>query len=233
VNGSACRERAAVRDDERGITVIELLVTMLIVALLSTIVVGAYQSTTQALGAANSLNRNTAQAANGMNEASREIRAATDNLLPGNTSDPAVVEAANESVLIYAYINLQSSSAQLPVMVRLRVDPTTRRLVEDIWSGTQSSSGYWTFPSTATTPRTTVILASTVATQTGSAPYIFTYLAGTTVLPVPAVGVFTAAQRGSITSIKISLTVQNSLTNASRPVTLQNTVGMPNLSKDG
>ena len=55
-------------------------------------------------------------------------------------------------------------------------------------------------------------------------------MAGTTPLIVPTTGSFTAAQRGSITAIKITLTIQGSLTDASRPVTLQNTVGMPNLS---
>lgn len=218
------------RSNDRGITIIELLVTFVIVAILSTVVIGAYASTTKALTVANSLNRNTKQAANGMNESSREIRAATDNPISGNTSDPAVFQAYTESVVIYAYVNLQSSSAQLPVMVRLRVDPTTRQLIEDLWPGTQNSSGYWTFPATTTAPRSTIILASTVAPQAGTNPYLFTYMAGTTPLIVPTTGSFTAAQRGSITAIKITLTIQGSLTDASRPVTLQNTVGMPNLS---
>lgn len=214
---------------EQGVTVIELMVTMLIVAILSTIVVGTYQSTTKALTAANSLNRNTAQAANGMNEASREIRAATANPIANNSFDPAILQGFNESVVMYAYINLQSSSVQLPVMVRLRVDPSTRQLIEDIWDGAKNSSGYWIFPATTATPRSTIILASTVAQQSGSNPYLFTYFAGTTPLPVPATGTFTQAQRGSITSIQITLTIQGSVTDASRPVTLQNTVGMPNL----
>lgn len=214
---------------ESGITVIELLVTMLVVTILSTVVIGAYRSTTQALGAANSLNRNTAQAANGMNEASREIRAATANPIVNNSFDPAIVQANNESVVIYAYINLQSSSSQLPVMVRLRVDPITRNLVEEVWSGTQNSSGYWIFPATTSTPRTSIILASTVATRTGTNPYLFTFLAGTTPIAVPGGGITDPVLRGSITSIQVTLTIQGGLTNATRPVTLQNTVDMPNL----
>jgi prepilin-type N-terminal cleavage/methylation domain-containing protein len=211
---------------DAGITMIELLVAMMIVVILSTIVIGFYQSTVQSLATANSINRNTEQASNGMNESAREIRAATSNPVLNQPNAPAIVQAANETLVLYAYVGLQSTQAQLPVMVRLRVDPTTRRLMEDIWPATQNAGGYWIFPATTAPPTTTRLLAATVANPTGGT-YLFTYMAGTT--PVP-VGTWTTAQYNSITSIKITLTIQGSLTDATRPVTLQNTVGMPNLN---
>jgi prepilin-type N-terminal cleavage/methylation domain-containing protein len=231
IRGMRARIDAVGRDD-RGITMVELLVAMMIVTVLSVIVIGTYQSVTQSLTTANSLNRNTSQASNGMNEAARQIRAATSNPVAGATiNDPAIVQAANETLVMYAYVNLQSSSAQLPVMVRLRVDPTTRKLVEDLWPATQNSAGYWIFPATTTAPTTTRYLADTVASQTGTNPYIFTYLAGTAPLTVPTAGTFTADQLRSITAIQITLTIQSSLTVTSQSVTLQNTVGMPNLTQ--
>lgn len=218
--------------NDRGITLIELIVAMGLVIVLSTIVVGTYRSLVQAIGTANSLNRNTEQASLGMNEAAREIRAATSNPVSGSSvNDPAFVQATTESLVIYAYVNLQSVSVQQPVMVRLMVDPTTRRLIENIWPATQTSTGYWIFPSTSTTPTSTRILSSTVATRTSPNPWLFTYLAGSTALVVPTTGSFTTAQLNSITSVQITLTVQSSLTNGTRPVTLQNTVGMPNLTQ--
>jgi Tfp pilus assembly protein PilW len=214
-----------------GISLIELLVAMMIVVVLSTIVIGFYTSTVQSLATANTINRNTEQASNGMNETAREIRAATSNPVAGQQlNDPAVVQGTNETLVIYAYVGLQSSSAQLPVMVRLRVDATTRNLMEDVWPATQNAAGYWIFPSIATTPTTTRLLAGTVAQQSGSNPYLFTYIAGNAPPLVVPTGGFSLAQRNSITSIKITLTIQNSLTNATRQVTLQNTVGMPNLN---
>jgi prepilin-type N-terminal cleavage/methylation domain-containing protein len=217
--------------DDRGITMIELLVAMMLVVVLSTIVIGTYQSLVQSVTTANKLNRNTESASLAMNESAREIRAATSNPVSGQTvNDPAFVQATNESLVIYAYVNLQSASIQQPVMVRLRVDTTTRRFIEEIWPATQNASGYWIFPSTATTPTSTRILASTIASRVSPNPYLFTYLAGTAALTVPTTGGFTTTQLNSITSVQITVTVQSSLTDGTRPVTLQNTVGMPNLN---
>jgi type II secretory pathway pseudopilin PulG len=220
----------AARDN--GITMIELLVAMGVVVVLSTIVIGTYTSTVQTISVANTINRNTAQASNGIKEAAREIRAATSNPVAGQaTNAPAFVQATNESLVIYAYINLQSASIQQPEMVRLSVDPTTRNFVEYIWPATQNAAGYWIFPSTSTTPTTTIILSSVVATRVSPNPYLFTYYAGTTALTVPTTGAFTAAQLLSITSVQITLRVQSSQTVATRSVTLQNTVGIPNLNQ--
>jgi Tfp pilus assembly protein PilE len=218
-------------EGDRGISLVELLVAMGVVVVLSTIVIGAYQGTVQSVSVSNAINRNTEQASNGMNEAAREIRAATSNPVAGqSTNAPAFVQATNESLVIYAYVNLQSSSVQLPVMVRLRVDPTTRRFIEDIWSATQNGAGYWIFPLPSTTPRSSTILASTVANPVPP-KYLFTYMAGGTPLTVPTNGSFSTTQLASITSVQITLTIQSSLTNAARPVTLQNTVGIPNLNQ--
>jgi type II secretory pathway pseudopilin PulG len=220
-----------VKKDERGISLVELIVAMSLLLVVSAVVIGTYQAVVGSLGTSNLLNKNTQQASNGMNEAAREIRAATSNPVSGHAvNDPAVVSATNESVVIYAYVNLQSSSDQQPVQVRLRVDPSTRVFYEDIWSATQNSSGYWIFPATTTAPRSTRALSSVVASRVSPNPYTFTYMAGTTALAVPTGG-FTTAQLLSITSIQITLTIQNTLIDASRPVTLQNTVGMPNLNQ--
>jgi type II secretory pathway component PulJ len=225
---------------EAGISLIELIVAMAILTVLSTIVVGTYASTVNAIGTANTVNKNSEQASNAMNESARQIRAATSNPVSSTTGSvpnaPAIVAAGTESVTLYAYVNLQSSSVQQPEQVRLRIDPTTREYKEDVWAGTQSSAGYWTFPATTTTPSLTRTLAGFVAPHAGTAtptnPYVFTYMAGTTPLAVPTTGPsWTTAQFNSITAIQITLTVETSITTATQSVTLQNTVGMPNLNE--
>jgi type II secretory pathway pseudopilin PulG len=219
--------------DDSGISLIELLVAMGLVIVLSTIVIGTYSSLVQAIGTSNALNRSTEQASNGMNEVARQVRAGTSNPVAGNAlNDPAFVQATTESLVIYAYVNLQSASVQQPVMVRFRVDATTRRLIEDIWPATQTSTGYWIFPLTSTAPSQTRILSSVVGTRSSPNPWLFTYIAGTVPLTVPtSPAVFSRTQLSSITAVQITLTVQTSLTDASRPVTLQNTVVMPNLNQ--
>ncbi len=224
--------RARQLNPDAGITLIELIVAMGILTVLLTIVVGTYASTVNAMGTANEVNLNSKQASNAMNEGARQIRAATSNPVSGSAAnDPAVVAAGTESVTLYTYVNLQSTTSQLPAQVRLRVDPTTRQFKEDIWPGTQSMAGYWSFPSTSTTPSSTRTLAGFVAPHTTGAPWTFTYMAGTTALTVPPTGTFTLAQLNSITAIQLTLTVETNITTASQSVTLQNTVGMPNLNQ--
>ncbi|HEY4267022.1 MAG TPA: prepilin-type N-terminal cleavage/methylation domain-containing protein [Galbitalea sp.] len=223
--------RARQINPDAGITLIELIVAMGILTVLSTIVIGTYASTVKVIGTASEVNVNSKEASNAMNEGARQIRAATSNPVSGSAAnDPAVVDATNESVVLYTYVNLQSTTTQLPEQVRLRVDPTTRQFKEDMWAGTQSSAGFWTFPLPSTPPKSTRILAGYVASPTGTNPWTFTYMAGATALPVPATG-FTLAQRNSITAIQLTLTVETNITTASQSVTLQNTVGMPNLNQ--
>jgi prepilin-type N-terminal cleavage/methylation domain-containing protein len=233
-------QRARELHPEAGFSLIELIVAMAILTVLSTIVIGTYVSTVKVMGTANAVNVNSEQASNAMNESARQIRAATSNPVASTSGSvpnaPAIVAAGTDSVTLYAYVNLQSSSIQQPEQVRLRVDPTTRQFKEDIWPGTQSSAGYWTFPATTTTPSLTRTLAGFVAPHVGAAttsnPYVFTYLAGGTALTVPTTGPpWTPAQFNSITAIQITLTVETNITTATQSVTLQNTVGMPNLNE--
>jgi prepilin-type N-terminal cleavage/methylation domain-containing protein len=214
------------RGDERGFGLVELLVSIVLLGIIGTIVSGLFISTQRTISQGQSLTGNTRQAANGMNEVARVIRAATANPVQGQSlSDPALVAATNESVTLYAYVNL-ASSAQLPVKIQLALD-SNRRLVETQWASYVISSGYFGFNST---PVSTRIMAGTVATPPSGQPSLFTYvLPNGTVLPVPITGVLTTAQLRSIAAVQVTMTLQSSLTNRQSAVTLQNTVGMPNL----
>jgi len=226
LNDWAARSRTRLAHDEHGLGLIELLVSMVLLGVICLVVSGFYISTIRTVSHTGSLAGNTREASNGMNEASRVLRAATENpVVSQQLSDPAFVSASTESVTIYAYVNL-GSSTQAPIKIRLEVD-ANRQLVETQWAASGSTNGYFTF--TNPTPTSTRILAGTVAAQAGTAPYLFTYLLANGVeLPVPAGG-FTVAQLRTIAAVTVTLTVQGSTTDARSAVTLQNTVGLPNL----
>ncbi|WP_241972708.1 hypothetical protein [Cryobacterium cryoconiti] len=172
------------------------------------------------------LSTNARESSNGMNEVSRVIRAATENPVSGAANQPALEQALNESVTLYAYINL-TSSAELPVKIRLSLD-SSRRLIETQWPAVEfpAGSGFFTFSPTSSS---TKIMAGTIAPQTGTRPYLFTYvLKDGTELTTPSTGL-TAAQRETVAAITVTMTLQGSATDTRSAVTLRNTVGMPNL----
>jgi type II secretory pathway pseudopilin PulG len=216
---------------ERGIGLTELIVSMALLGIVSLIVMGLYASTMRTVTQARSLSNNTREASNGMNEVSRVIRAATENPVSGQTlNDPAFVSTVaapmtGESVTLYAYVNLTSSTQQ-PVKIRLSLD-ANRRLVETQWASIVLSPGFFGF---STTPSSAKIMAGAVAAQVAGGPALFTYLlADGTELAVPATGTFTVAQLRTIAAVKVTMTLQASAANTQSAVTLQNTVGMPNL----
>jgi type II secretory pathway pseudopilin PulG len=228
------------KDDQSGISLIEWIVAMFVFGIVITLIANLYVSTVNALGVAQNTNQNTRSATNAMNEAARMLRAGTDNPIQGTgvgtppPNDPAFAYARNESVLFYAFINL-TGTAQKPIMVRLRVDSGTRKFTESIWPATDLGNGYWSFPSESTTPQSTRILADAIATRGTGKPWTFTYLDATNT-PIAMSSATTttgeitsATARATIASVQVTLTVQSSLTDATHTVTLQNTVGLPNL----
>lgn len=228
--------------DESGISLIEWIVAMFVFGIVITLIANLYVGTTRAMDNAQNTNQNTRSASNAMNEAARMLRAATDNPVQATgfgtppPNDPAFVYARNESVLFYAFVNL-TGTAQQPIQVRLRVDASTRRLVEDIWPATNIGNGYWSFPAETTTPQRTRILADVVAPRVGTAAWTFTYL-DTANAPVAT----SAGTSGGVANVKATLAtiaaVQVTLTVLTRAgvtdhsVTLQNTVGLPNLGQN-
>lgn len=227
------------RRDDSGISLIEWLVAMFVFGIVITLVANLYVSTTRAMDTAQNTNQNTRSASNAMNEAARMLRAGTDNPVPSTgfgappPNDPAFVYARNESVLFYAFINL-TGTAQQPIQVRLRIDGTTRRLLEDIWPATDLGNGYWSFPSETSTPQRTRILADAVAPKAATTPWTFTYLDATNTAIATAAGTAGGVANvkttlASIAAVQVTLTVQSRLGVADHAVTLQNTIGLPNL----
>jgi prepilin-type N-terminal cleavage/methylation domain-containing protein len=209
---------------EQGLSLVELLVSMLVLGIVTAVVTGLYVSTMRNVTYAQNLSANTRSVSNGMNEMARVIRAATDNPVPGVTlSAPALEKAKDESVTFYAYVNLGTTLAtQPPIKVELSLD-ANRRLVETKYAAVSVASGYYAFSSS---PESSRLLTETIAPAT--TPSLFSYLKSDGTAIVPSAGGLTAAERRLITAVQISITVTNGSTDARTWVTLQNTVGMPN-----
>ena len=159
-----------------------------------------------------------------MNEMSRILRAATENPVKNQVlNDPAFVAATPESVTVYAYVNLSSSTEQ-PVKVQFSLD--TNRIIETHWSGYVISAGYWGFNATPASTRT---FAATVVTPGTSGPFMFSYLRSDgSAVSIPPGGITNLTDLRSIAAVKVTLVLGTS-SSATTTVTLQNTVGLPNL----
>lgn len=215
-------------ESDSGLSLSELLVAIMIFGFMMVIVSGLFISLSKATGNARTTDVNVRQVSNGMNEVTRIIRAGTNNPVQNAAPNPAFSEATNESLTIYAFVNL-TDTTQKPIMVRFSVD-SQRRLIETTTQSTDLGSGYFDFKG-AQTQR---ILATAVAPQSGSDPSLFTYqTAAGIVIPTQANGSLLSTQYSQVGAVQVTLKVKASATSNDTGVTLQNTVGIPNLTNTG
>lgn len=215
---------------------------MVLLGVLLTIIGSVYVSTLNVVSLGRDLTQNTKVAANVMNEASRVIRAGTENpQVPPTLPDPAFVIAKRDEVLMYAFINL-TSAAEQPQMIRLRIDRATGQLIESRWPAVQLADKRWQFPSNpcvkvntpvgCTAPSVTLVLAETMSPQgtgAGALPDVFTYLDSDDAPITQTTSGLVAADRSRVASVRVNISVQTSLTDNSNAVAIKNTVGIPNL----
>lgn len=211
----------AVRD--RGISLVELIVAMMIFSILLAMTVGFFSSAGRATTVNRGVDLTTRTASTGLDEMTRIIRGATTNpVLNQQLPDPAFVSAFTNanSIRLYSQVNLTSSVAQ-PVMVQFSVSGSN--LVEQTWQPI-TTGGYYTF---ATNPTTTKVIASPVVLPAAGGPNLFSYI-DTTNATIPITG-------GAVTNISgiaaVTVSLQTGTANTSaRSTLLTNTVGLPNLN---
>ena len=220
------RPRASTHgSNQQGLSLVELLVSMLLLGIVTAIVTGLYVSAMRTVTHAHVLSANTRSVSNGMNEMARVVRGATENPVSGAALNaPALEEAKDESVTFYSYVNLGPAvSVQPPVKITLSLD-SSRRLVETKFAAVSLASGFFAFEST---PMASRILTEAVAPA--GAPRFFRYLKADGSVIVPSIAGLSEAERRLVTAISISVTVTNGSTDSRAWVTLRNTVGMPNV----
>jgi prepilin-type N-terminal cleavage/methylation domain-containing protein len=210
------------RTGERGITLIELLVSMIIFSILLTLVVGAFSTVSKAVTLSGQVNSNIGFSSLGMNEISKVLRfAATNPVLNQPIDSPAFVVAKPETLTVYTYIDATAASpAPTEVMFSLN---GSRQLVETRYSAYSVATGYWAFN---TTPYRTQILTGTVLSPGTGEASLFTYQAADgTPLVCPSAG----CQSLQVAAVQVTMKIK-SATGGTNSVTLTNTVGLPNLN---
>ena len=223
------RRRAALAvaraNSEAGISLVELLVSMMIFAIILTLVGSMYSGMADTVAMGNSSNQSTKVASSAMNEVGRVIRFATTNaVLSQPAPNPAIVVGKSEALTVYTYVDASSASPQ-PIKISFTLDGT-RRLVEQRYAAT-NVAGFWLFP--APTPYYTRIITSGIGTPSGAEQPLFTYqLIDGSAVAVPGTGL-TATQAATIAAIQVTLKVTTDGGASAQQVTLQSTIGMSNL----
>lgn len=213
---TACRSR------DSGVSLPELIITMALLGLLTTIVMLLVTHLSSAFSHERSTNDNAMTASNGMNELTRVIRAGTGLRLTGASVDaPVFVSAAKNSVVLYAYIDAESTDPR-PLKVQFSVD-TAGRVRETRWLATTTETP-WAFSPAAVSTRTIAH-----AVPAGASPLFRYFTATGGELTVPPAGTLTDADLKLVAAVRINLTVQTDPSGRVDPVELRNTVSIPNL----
>lgn len=209
------------RSGDAGVSLPELLVTMMLLGLFSALVLGLVTSVTRTFTRERAATDSSMIASNGMNELTRMVRAGTSLLVTGGTQAPVFIDAGPRTATLYSYIDTNSKNPR-PVKVQFRVDDQGR-LLESRWLAT-STAEPWTFKANPDSTRT--VATSVIAGKQD----LFTYFnAAGGVLPYANDGKLTLTNREAVAAVRIQLTVQTDPAGRADPVMLRNTVSIPNL----
>lgn len=222
------RLRAALRRrldpaSDSGVSLVELIVTMMVTGVVLAIVGSMFVNIAFATSTSNATNTRTAISGNIMNEMSKVIRLAANNAVSGSDDpEPAIVTGTATALTVYAYVDTSPTDPK-PSKVTFRVD-SSGTVFEDRIVGTLSGS-YYVFTG-ATTTRS---LGGPIVPAE-----LFAYLDVSNKAVTPGSTGLTLAQRDQVASVKVTVVMDNtSRAGSSDPVRVVNTIGMPNLLLSG
>lgn len=218
-----------VRRDERGISLVELIVAMTLSVIVLAVAGAFLVSSQNASVTAQAVNMNTRSASAAMNEMTRIMRSATNNpVATGDDSQYAFQYASATNVRFFSYVNTTSTVTQ-PVQVQLGLDPARGTITETKWTGTAVKyTDYFAFPlSTQATLTAAPASTRTLANGVVSASVFQFSDASGAVLGSPTVPL-SATDLAKVRRVSISVTTGTSPTDP-RATTLQNSVSLANL----
>lgn len=229
--GRARRAAAFEQRPDAGLSLAELLVAIMVFGLIMTIVSTTFISLTKATSQSRAIDGNTRVASNGLNALSLALRGART--IPvetvGAADIPAFSSATRESVKFYSAANLVNTTTTVPRQIEFVLGPD-RSLVERSLAATVNAKGFYAFSGTASSRTVT----TTMATAPSTGPWLFTYLdAAGAPLSFDAAGALAADDLGSIAAVQVTVRIDATSTMTAQGVTLQNTVGLPNLTFGG
>lgn len=212
------RWRTLAAERERGLTLVELLVAMSLLAIVMTLITVLVVSVSQTFTRQESQQDSTNQAALAMQQVTRVIRSGTE-IEVSSTWQPAPVfsTATPSSMMLNAYVGIESTD-EGPTRVTLTVDSGRRELVETRYPSSKSG-GVWVYSGTPS--RTHVVVRDVTS------PTPFTYLrADGSALPARAL---TEAERREIAAVRVTLAVQTGARADASRAELESVVSLPNL----
>lgn len=202
--------------EQRGITLVELLVAMLVTSLLLTLVGSFFVSMVKAQRTVSSVNDSTRQGTTSMTQVSRYLREASRVQLTKTTSLAAFESATATSMRFYSGVDLSTSRAGL---TRVTIDTQGTKLRMQLQRGDCPVNGYCTFSGTTKT----IVLADVIRTSAGNST-LFSYRNATDAIVTP-----TAATLDSIRSVDVTLTVGSTTGTTANDTTFQATINLRNL----
>ena len=229
---------------ERGLTLAEMLVTIVLIGLLSTMVVALVSNVARSFTWDRAATDNTRIASAGMNELTRVIRSGTETRVSASQplNNPVFLAVTRESMVLRAYLDADATNPA-PIVVRFEVN-ADRKLYEKRWKANTASAPYWTFaalPGGLSGPYSNSssywtgysynrMIAQKITAPAAGGPVLFRYFTkdGAEVT-VGSSGVTDPAVLRTIAMVRVTMSVQSDRTGRVDPVVIQNSVGIPNL----
>jgi Tfp pilus assembly protein PilW len=210
--------RAIIRrlhSEQRGITLVELLVAMLVTSLLLTLVGSFFVSMIKAQRTVSSVNDSTRQGTTSMTQVSRYLREASRVQLTKTTNLAAFESATATSMRFYSGVDLSTSRAGL---TKVTIDTQGTKLRMQLQRGDCPANGYCTFTGTTKT----IVLADVIRTNAGRPLFSYRNAADGVVTP-------TAATLDSIRSVDVALTVGSVTGTTANDTTFEANINLRNL----
>jgi prepilin-type N-terminal cleavage/methylation domain-containing protein len=198
---------------DAGLTLVELMVTLVLMGVVGTIMLGATVMVSRTVTNAQASGDSLDIARVGMNRMARSIRAGIEISRSGQANQPAIDTMGANTLIMY------SSLGASPTKITYAID-ANRNLTETVVAA-GGTSPYWTFTGT---PKTTIIAYKVPTT----AANLFTYLDSNGAV-LAAQSATDDATTGLVKQIQINLQVDANPGKGVGPVTLTNTVVLPNL----
>jgi len=218
-------------------SVIELLVTMVLLGMILLMASNMYISVVRTTDSSQAINEGTRVASNAMNEVNRVVRFAIDSPRSGNDPLPAFSTAAANELIVFSLVDVDGLASTTvrplkPVMVKFALE-TDGNVVERRWNPT-ASGRFWNFgsipPLNSTAVSSRVLGGKFLATGTEESLFRYLKADGTEMVPSGNTSL-SLAQRKLIASVVVTMNTVPLVGPDDHPVVIENTIGMLNLKK--
>lgn len=220
------------RESERGMTLIEMLVAMSLLAIATTLIATMVITVSRTFVREESQQDSSRTAALGMQHISRIVRGGTEVPQSSTWQQLPVFDAARpNSLTIHTYLD-SATTASGPARITLAVN-AAGELVQTRVAARAAGTG-WTYVGQPSTSRVIVRDVAPPGTRVAGAviPSMFTYLkTDGTPFSLSSTGQLTEQQRREVLAVRISLVIQTGAGAGAEPAQLVSTVALPNLNQ--